>query len=80
MTPCSSRPLLLALGKGFAFIGRQQQVTLDGEHFFKSFPVQSDEHGLTVLRYVEQNPPAARLISRAGQWHWSSLWARLHGG
>ena len=25
---------LLELGKGFAFMGRQQRVTLDGEHFF----------------------------------------------
>src|SRR4029077_6756668 len=25
---------LLELGKGFAFMGRQQRITLDGEHFF----------------------------------------------
>jgi predicted nuclease of restriction endonuclease-like (RecB) superfamily len=28
---------LLELGKGFAFMGRQQRITLDGEHFFISF-------------------------------------------
>ena len=25
---------LLELGKGFAFMGRQQRITLDGRHFF----------------------------------------------
>jgi len=46
---------------------------------FKSFPVQSDEHLLTVLRYVERNPLAAGLVRRAQLWRWSSLWARMHG-
>ena len=32
---------------------------------FKSFPVQSDEHLLTVLRYVERNALAAGLVPRA---------------
>jgi putative transposase len=47
---------------------------------FKSFPVQSDEHLLTVLRYVERNALGAGLVPRAEQWRWSGLWARLHGG
>lgn len=46
---------------------------------FKSFPVQSDEHLLTVARYVERNPLAAGLVSRAEEWPWGSLWARKHG-
>ena len=46
---------------------------------FKSFPVQGDDHLLTVLRYVERNPLAAGLVPRAEQWHWGSLWARMHG-
>jgi putative transposase len=45
----------------------------------KSFPVQSDEHLLTVLRFVERNPLGAGLVARAEHWHWSSLWARTHG-
>ena len=39
---------------------------------FKSFPIQQDEHLLTVLRYVERNPVRAELVERAEQWIWSS--------
>ena len=46
---------------------------------FKSFPVQADEHFLTVARYVEQNALRARLASPAQQWRWSSLWRRETG-
>ena len=46
---------------------------------FKSFPVQSDEHLLTLMRYVERNPLAAGLVPRAEQWRWGSLWTRMHG-
>ncbi len=31
---------------------------------FKSFPVQADEHFLTVCRYVERNPVRADLVGR----------------
>ena len=41
---------------------------------FKSFVVQSDEHLLTVCRYVERNPLRANLVKRAENWPWSSLW------
>jgi putative transposase len=40
---------------------------------FKAFPVQEDEHLLTVLRYVERNRLRARLVERAEAWPWSSL-------
>jgi putative transposase len=46
---------------------------------FKSFPVQCDEHLLTVLRYIERNALAAGLVERAQLWCWGSLWARLYG-
>ena len=46
---------------------------------FKSFPVQSDAHLLTVLRYVERNPVSAGLVQRAEDWRWGSLWTRMHG-
>ncbi|MGA2231754.1 MAG: transposase, partial [Tepidisphaeraceae bacterium] len=39
---------------------------------YKSFPVQSDGHLLTVLRYVEANALRAGLAKRAGEWPWSS--------
>ena len=43
---------------------------------FKSFPVQTDEHFLTVVRYVERNALRAKLVIRAEDWRWSSLWRR----
>src|SRR5215831_2648062 len=43
---------------------------------FKSFPVQVDDHFLTVCRYVERNPLRANLVKRAEDWHWSNLWHR----
>lgn len=46
---------------------------------YKSFPVQSDEHFLTVNRYVERNPFAAGLCKSPEQWRWSSLWRWRHG-
>jgi len=44
---------------------------------FKSFPVASDEHLLSVLRYVERNPLRAGLVRRAEDYPWSSLPRRL---
>ena len=46
---------------------------------FKSFPVQADEHFLTVCRYVERNALRAKLVKRAADWRWCSLWRRAHG-
>jgi putative transposase len=46
---------------------------------FKAFPVEVDEHLLTLCRYVERNPLAAAMVKRAEHWRWSSLWVRLHG-
>jgi putative transposase len=40
---------------------------------FKAFPIQQDEHLLTVMRYIERNPLRARLVRRAEYWRWSSL-------
>jgi putative transposase len=44
---------------------------------FKAFPIQEDDHLLTVLRYVERNPLRAGLVPRAEDWPWSSLPGRL---
>ena len=46
---------------------------------FKVFPVQSDEHLLVVLRYVERNALRANLVLRAEKWKWGSLSHRLAG-
>lgn len=55
-------------GKGHLYQGR-----------FKSFPIQSDPHYLTVIRYVERNALRAGLVSRAESWRWGSLWQRTGG-
>jgi putative transposase len=46
---------------------------------FKAFPIQRDEHFLTVLRYVERNALRAEIVNRAEDWHWSSLRYRQAG-
>jgi len=46
---------------------------------FKAFPVQEDEHLLTVVRYIERNPLRAGLVGRAEGWRWSSLHALARG-
>ena len=46
---------------------------------YKSFPIQDDEHFLTVCRYVEQNPLRAGLVQRAEDWRWSSLRLSITG-
>jgi len=40
---------------------------------FKSFPVQDDEHFLTLCRYVEANPARAKLVGAGQQWPWTAL-------
>ena len=47
---------------------------------FKSFPVESDDHLYTVLRYVERNPVRGNLVKRAQDWRWSSLDRSGKGG
>ncbi len=39
---------------------------------FKSFPIQSDHHLWTVMRYVERNPLRANFVEQAEDWYWSS--------
>ena len=43
---------------------------------FKSFPIQQDEHFLSICRYVERNALRAKLVRRAENWRWGSLWVR----
>jgi len=54
------------VGEGHVYQGR-----------YKSFPVQRDEHLLTVNRYVERNALRSGLVAsggRAEDWRWGSLW------
>ena len=46
---------------------------------FKSFPVQEDDHLLTLCRYVERNALRAGLVRKAELWRWGSLVARESG-
>jgi len=46
---------------------------------FKSFVIQADDHLLQVCRYVERNPLRAKLVRRAEDWRWGSLWRRTFG-
>ena len=43
---------------------------------FKAFPIQENEHLLTVLRYVERNPLRAGLVAKVDAWRYSSLAVR----
>jgi putative transposase len=40
---------------------------------FKACLVQTDQHLLTVMRYVERNAQEARIVRRAEDWAWGSL-------
>ncbi len=53
-------------GRGHLYQGR-----------FKDFAVESDQHYLTVHRYVERNGLRAGLVSRAEDWPWGSLHQRF---
>ena len=44
---------------------------------YKSFSVATDEHLLTLCRYVELKPVRAGLIDRAENWPWSSTRMRM---
>ena len=46
---------------------------------FKSFPVQDDDHFHTVCRYVERNSLTARIVDRAEDYRWGSLYNWLGG-
>lgn len=47
---------------------------------FKSFVVQNDAHFFAVSRYVEANALSGRLVKRAEDWRWGSLWRWLEQG
>ena len=46
---------------------------------YKSFPVETNAYAHQLIRYVEQNPLRAKLVHRAEDWRWSSLWRREKG-
>ena len=46
---------------------------------FRSFPIQEDDHLLSVHRYIERNPVRAGLVERAQDWLWSSAAPQREG-
>ena len=38
---------------------------------YKSIPVSTDEHALTLMRYINRNPIRAGMTSLAGEWKYS---------
>jgi putative transposase len=40
---------------------------------YKSFPIEADEHYLSVIRYVLRNPVRARIVERVRDYPWTSL-------
>ncbi len=50
------------------YLGTTKAAGTSGRGQFKAFPVQSDEHYLRVLRYVERNPLRANMVQRSQDW------------
>ncbi|MDP3645900.1 MAG: transposase [bacterium] len=46
---------------------------------YKSFLAKTDQHLLTVLKYIERNPVRAKLSRSVESWRWGSAWLRLNG-
>lgn len=61
----------------------QQKNTKGTGHLYqgryKSFLIQKDNHLLSVMRYVERNAFRAKLVKKAENWPFSSLWRRIYG-
>lgn len=62
---------------------RTQTQTVGTGHLYqgayKSFPIEEDKHLVDVIRYVEQNPLRAKLVTKAQDWQWSSFFRRRRG-
>lgn len=46
---------------------------------YKSFIIEEDNHLLSVIRYVERNALRAKLVKKAENWKFCSLWRKLYG-
>ena len=56
------------VGQGHLYQGR-----------YKSFLCATDSHFYTLMRYVERNAKTAKLVKKAQDWQWSSIWRREYG-
>ena len=73
-------PTVTVAGGAFAhqppfmwLIPEPRSLRISWKLLFKSFPVEADDHFLTVCRYVERNALRTRLVKRAQDWRWCSL-------
>jgi putative transposase len=61
----------------------QQKNTKGTGHLYqgryKSFLIEEDNHLLSVVRYVERNALRAKLVKKAENWKFCSLWRKLYG-
>lgn len=57
-----------SIGYGHVYQGR-----------YKPFPVSGDAYFLKLVRYIARNPLRAKLVKRAEECRWSSLWYREKG-
>jgi len=57
-----------SIGTGHLYQGR-----------YKSFIIQNNEYFFQACRYVERNPVRAKLIRKAEDWKWGSIWKRENG-
>jgi putative transposase len=46
---------------------------------YRAIPIPNDRYWLNCLRYIEQNPVRAHLVSRAAEYEWSSYRANAFG-
>ena len=53
---------------------------MSGRDASSVFPVQWDEHNLTVLRYLERQPPRANIVKRSQDGEWSNLKPTVRSG
>ncbi len=57
--------------------------TIGGGHLYqgryKSFLVEKSNYFIQVCRYVERNPVRAKIVKKAENWQWGSLWRRENG-
>jgi len=71
------------LGTAHAVRYHRRKDTIGGGHLYqgryKSFLVQTDNHLLTVLKYIERNPVRAKLSARTEDWRWGSAYRRISG-
>ena len=57
-----------SIGSGHLYQGR-----------YKSFLIETSAYFLQLCRYVERNPLRAKLVKKAEEWQWSSVWRREKG-